>query len=188
MYRAKTWGRFQTEYQLSFVDLGLMPLVEAEVGQSLSRLIERNVTDLKRSLGWKEVDAEEGHWLLKTVFWLVSGKILHDKQVAGFQNLDLNDVEEVFRRVGRHYGTKPLAAGSQKKLDALGQAAHTISQFSSLVLTTTEALAYVYENTLIAKETRSALGTHSTPAYLVDYVVGNLADWIAEIPLSDRSV
>jgi N-6 DNA Methylase len=57
-----------------------------------------------------------------------------------------------------------------------------------LVLTTTEALAYVYENTLISKETRSALGTHSTPSFLVDYVVGNLADWVNDIPADKRSV
>ena len=68
------------------------------------------------------------------------------------------------------------------------ESASIISQFSSLVLTTTEALAYVYENTLISKETRSALGTHSTPSFLVDYVVGNLADWINEIPVNERNV
>jgi hypothetical protein len=188
VYRAKTWGRFQTAYQLGFVDLGLMPLVEEEVGKSLGRLIEQNVSELKRSLGWEEVTGEQGHWLLQTVFWLVSGKILHDKQVKNFENLDLRDVEEIFHRVGSHYGAKPLAAGSKKKLEALRESARTISQFSSLVLTTTEALAYVYENTLISKETRSALGTHSTPSFLVDYVVGNLADWVDEIPVNERSV
>jgi N-6 DNA Methylase len=188
VYRAKTWGRFQTEYQLSFVDLGLMPLVEAEVGRSIGRLIERNVTELKRSLGWKQVNTEDGHWLLKSIFWLVSGKILQDKQVPSFQSLNLQDPEEVFRRVGTHYGAKAIAIGSRKKLQALRESAHVVSQFSSLVLTTTEALAYVYENTLITKETRSTLGTHSTPAYLVDYVVGHLADWIAEIPVNERSV
>ena len=188
VYRAKTWGRFQTEYQLQFVDLGLMPLVEAEVGNSLGRLIERNVAELKRSLGWEQVSTEEGHWLLKTVFWLVSGKILHDKQVASFQDLDLTDVEDIFRRVAAHYGAKPIVPGSRKKLEALREAARTIGQFSSLVLTTTESLAHVYENTLITKETRSKLGTHSTPSYLVDYVVGNLAEWIAEIPINERSV
>lgn len=188
VYRAKTWGRFQTAYQLRFVDLGLMPLVEEEVGKSLGRLIEQNVSDLKRSLGWGEVTGEQGHWLLQTVFWLVSGKILHDKHVENFENLDLRDVEQVFHRVGSHYGAKPLAAGSQKKLEALRESARTISQFASLVLTTTEALAYVYENTLISKETRSDLETHSTPSFLVDYVVGNLADWVEEIPVNERSV
>jgi hypothetical protein len=50
VYRAKTLGRVQNEYQLSFVDVGLMPLVEGRLGQDLSRLIERNVSGLKRRL------------------------------------------------------------------------------------------------------------------------------------------
>ena len=188
IYRAKTWGRFQTSYQLSFVDLGLMPLVEEEVGRSLGELIERNVTGLKGRLGWSQISDRQGHWLLQTVFWLVSAKILRDKQVPSFEDLDLNNVDEVFRRVGNHYGTKPLVAGSKSKSEALRESSSIINQFSSLVLTTTEALAYVYENTLISKATRSALGTHSTPSFLVDYVVGNLAEWVGEIPPNERSV
>jgi hypothetical protein len=188
VYRAKTWGRFQTSYQLSFVDLGLMPLVEHEVGKSLETLIERNVSELKSRLRWTEISDQQGQWLLQTIFWLVSGKILHDKRVPKFVDLDLNNVGEVFSRLAEHYGTKPLAAGSAKKLEALSESAHTINQFSSLALTTTESLAYVYENALISKETRSSLGTHSTPSFLVDYVVGNLTDWIEDIPVSKRSV
>ncbi len=188
VYRAKTWGRFKTEFQLSFVDLGLMPLVEAQVGRSLESLIERNVSALKEDLGIGEVTAEMGHWLLQTIFWLLSGKILHDKQVKGFQDLDLTNVAEVFQRLAAHYGTPSLSMRTKKQRTGLQNAANTISRFSSLALTTTESLAYVYENALISKETRTTLGTHSTPSFLVDYVVGNLSDWIAEIPVQDRSV
>ncbi|CAN5538022.1 hypothetical protein BH10ACI4_BH10ACI4_23900 [soil metagenome] len=188
IYRAKTWGRFKTEYQLSFVDLGLMPLVEAQVGRSLETLIERNVSALKEDLGLAEVSVETGHWLLQTIFWLLSGKILHDKQVKGFGDLDLTNVAEVFQRLAAHYGTASLRVQTKEQRAGLQNAANTISRFSSLALTTTESLAYVYENALISKETRSTLGTHSTPSFLVDYVVGNLSDWIAEIPVEDRSV
>lgn len=188
IYRAKTWGRFQSAYQLSFVDLGLMPVVEKQVGTALSGLIERSVAGIKQRLGWAEISAEQGQWLLQSVFWLLSAKILHDKQVPSFSALDLGDVNEVFARLGKHYGTAPVASGSKRNLEALAHEAQSIHQFSSLVLTTTEALAYVYENTLISKQTRSALGTHSTPSFLVDYVVGNLAGWISEIPVNERSV
>jgi hypothetical protein len=188
VYKAKTWGRFRPEYQLGFVDLGLLPLVEEQVGKSLGQLIERNVAELRNSIGWRDVADEQEHWLLQTVFWLVSGKILRDKQVQRFEDLNLNDVEEVFRRLGRHYGTVPLAIDSGNKLEGLRESARIIDQFSSLALTTTESLAYVYENTLISRKTRSAFGTHGTPSYLVDYVVGNLTDWIAEIPVNKRSV
>ena len=188
IYRAKTWGRFRPDYQLSFVDLGLLPLVEEQVGISLGNLVERNVAELKSSIGWEDVTDEQGHWLLQAVFWLVSAKILRDKRVERFADLNLNDVEEVFLKLGSHYGTQPLAIGSKRKLEGLRETARTIDQFSSLALTTTESLAYIYENTLISKETRSAFGTHRTPSFLVDYVVGNLTDWIQEIPVNDRSV
>lgn len=188
VYRAKTWGRFKTEYQLSFVDLGLMPLVEEEVGRSLANLIERNVSDLQTSLGRTSISAAAGQWLLQSIFWLVSGKILHDKQVGPFRDLELTDVEEVFARLGAHYGVAPLAIRNRRELDGLNAAAQTINRYSSLALTTTESLAYVYENALISQKTRTELGTHSTPSFLVDYVVGNLSDWIAEIPVDERSV
>ncbi len=188
VYRAKTWGRFREEYQLEFVDLGLMPLVEEEVGEALGELIERNVSALAARLGWSDVTSSQGHWLLQTVFWLISGKILRDKDVDLFQNLDLVDVQQVFDLVARHYGTEPLPIGAKKTREALKESARDVERFSNLALTTTEALAYVYENTLISKKTRSSLGTHSTPSYLVDYIVGNLTDWIEEIPVSERSV
>lgn len=188
VYRAKTWGRFKTEYQLSFVDLGLMPLVEEEVGRSLANLIERNVSDLQICLGRTNISAATGQWLLQSIFWLVSGKILHDKQVGSFRNLELTDVEEVFACLAAHYGVVPLAIRNRRELDGLNAAAQTISRFSSLALTTTESLAYVYENALISQKTRTELGTHSTPSFLVDYVVGNLSDWITEIPVDERSV
>ena len=188
VYRAKTWGRYRPADQLSFVDLGLMPLVEKQVGESLAKLVERSVSEAKDGLGWHEITKEQGHWLLKAIFWLLSGKILRDKEVQKFERLDLQDVEEVFRRVARHYGTAPVPVGSKKGLDALRSSAREIDQFSSLALTTTESLAYVYENALISKETRASLGTHTTPAFLVDYVVGNLTDWVADIPVSERTV
>lgn len=188
IYRAKTLGRIRSEYQLSFVDLGLMPLVEEEVGEALSRLIERSVSEVKNRLDWSEVTDEEGHWLLKSVFWLVSGKILRDKQVPNFDDLDLADVDDIFSRVAKHYGTKPFRAGSRQRLVALEKSAQTIDQFANLALATTESLGYVYENTLISVATRASLGTHSTPSYLVDYIVGHLAEWIEEIPENDRSV
>jgi len=188
VYRAKTWGRYRPADQLSFVDLGLMPLVEEQVGKSLETLVVRSVSDMKDTLGWQEVTEEQGHWLLKAIFWLLSGKILRDKEVEKFERLDLQDVEEVFRRVGKHYGTDPLTVGPKRRLDSLREPARQIDQFSSLALTTTESLAYVYENTLISKETRASLGTHSTPPFLVDYIVGNLTDWVAEIPVNERIV
>lgn len=88
VYRAKTWARFDKEFQLSFVDRGLMPLIEGQIGQALQDLIERNVAALKSNLRWKDIDSEQRHGLLQTVFGLVSAKILrerlHSVRMAGY--------------------------------------------------------------------------------------------------------
>lgn len=189
VYRAKTWARFDSTYQLNFVDLGLMPLVEEEAGRKLSELIERVVTNTKSRLGWQEISEEQGNWLLKSSFWLLAGKILRDKRVAAFEGLDLENLVDVFARVASHYGAaRPVSTGVSIQADALRESAKEISRFSSLSLVTTEALGYLYENALISKETRTQLGTHSTPTYLVDYVVGKLRPWIEEIPVAERQI
>lgn len=189
IYRAKTWARFDSSYQLAFVDLGLMPLVEEEAGIRLSNLIERVVIDLKAKLGWTDISSAQGQWLLKSTFWLVAGKILRDKKVLTFTNIDLNNPKDVFLTVAKHYGAKePVTAGSPIQYAALESSAKEISDFSNLSLITTDGLAYLYENALVTKETRTELGTHSTPSYLVDYVTGKLRPWITEIPQDERIV
>ena len=189
IYRAKTWARFDCSYQLSFVDMGLLPLVEKVSGRMLSDLIERTVDGIKSRLQWKRVSQEQGHWLLKASFWLLAAKILKDKAVPTFAEVDLEDLPLVFRRVASHYGSfSRVDLSSQDQKEALLDAAKKISVFSDTGMVSTEALSYLYENTLISKVTRSELGTHSTPPYLVDYVLGRLRPWIEEIPFSERRV
>lgn len=189
VYRAKTWARFDKTYQLSFVDLGLMPLVEEEAGVRLSELIERVVLGAKSRLGWKQVSQERGQWLLQSNFWLLAAKILKDKNVPGFAPLDLEDLDSVYAAVASHYGAAtPVPVGSRQQRLALRESAQEIARFSHLGLVSTEALAYLYERTLITKEIRTALGTHSTPGHLVQYIIAKLLPWIEEMPSSQRQV
>jgi hypothetical protein len=167
IYRAKTWARFDKSYQLGFVDVGLMPLVEEEAGKKLSELVERVVISTRENLGWREFSQEQAQWLVKSTFWLLAAKILKDKGVPAFANLQLDSIEDVYTRVSRHYGANiPLAIQSAKRLRALTESAYEISRFSHLGIVSTDALAYLYENALITKETRAQFGTHSTPTYL----------------------
>jgi hypothetical protein len=190
IYRAKTLGRFEKQYQLSFVDIGLMPLVEREVGQAIERLLLDSVSQVRDMLGWPKVlDLKPSQWLVKSVFWLLGAKMLHDKEVENFIRLNFSNVNDVFDRVAKHYGDS--AEGlitSRAKQDALETVAKQIYASPNLQLATTESLAFVYENTLISKEVRSEFGTHSTPSFLVDYIVGRLEPWIQDIDLEKRSV
>ncbi len=189
IYRAKTWGRFEQSLQLDFVDLGLMPLLEEEVGSRLTALFERIVLTSRAILGWKEISAERREWLLQANFWLIAGKILRDKGVPEFANLDLSEFHDVFRRVAQHYGAAiPLRVGDGGNQAALHQSAYDVSRFGNLQLVSMEALAYIYENALTTKETRPDLAIHSTPTYLVEYITGKLRPWIESIPMQERFV
>lgn len=190
IYRAKTLGRFEATYQRDFVDLGLMPMVEKEAGIKIEGLLIDQVVALRDALHWpKDLNVEQGQWLVKAVFWLLGAKMLHDKSVEGFIRLDFGDVGQVFERVARHYGQSAEAIiTSERKRKALQIASDAIAQRADLRLASTEALAFVYENTLISKEVRKGLGTHSTPAYLIDYIVGRLAPWIEAMSQGERTV
>ncbi len=189
IYRAKTWARLDTNYQLDFVDVGLMPLVEEEAGKKLTELIERVVQETKSSLRWSKVSPLQWQWLLKSHFWLLAAKLLRDKNVQAFASLDLENVQDTFKRVADHYGaTEPVQVGVRARARALRKSARGLSQFSHLGLVSTDALAYLYENALITKDIRTALGTYSTPTYLVDYIIGKLRPWIEDIPVNQRKV
>src|SRR5262249_2032005 len=99
IYRAKTRGRFESGYKLSFVEVGLMPLVEGEIGQALSTLVERVIIDMRNHLNPQEMTASLSRWLFQSVFWLFAAKILRDKHVPTFYSLDLVDIDEVFSRI-----------------------------------------------------------------------------------------
>ncbi len=192
IYRAKVWGRLDPSVQLDFVDVGLMPLVEEEAGRKLTRLIERTVNGTKKRLGWDEVSDTNGRWLLQSVFWLLAAKILHDKGVSKFRQLSLTDLEDSYQRLAEHYDSQsphPIPIGGRRKRDALVAAAEQIQKFGNCGCVSTEALAYLYESALIDRATRSRLGTHSTPTWLVDYTVGRLRPWIEQdIPVGERRV
>ena len=192
VYRAKVWGHIDhpSDEQLEFVDLNLNHVVEAAAGNALTDLITRLVLGMRERLGWTVPNAERGEWLLKAPFWLIAAKILQDKGVPRFIRLDLEDLDTVFDRLAKHYDSadpSPIQSVKKRRV-ALLEAARTVKQFGNLATVSTEALGHIFENALVSKETRKSLGTHRTPSWLVDYMVGRLRPWISEQSANDRRI
>lgn len=190
IFRAKAAPQDPSQ-QLSFVDAGLLEMVESESGRQLCRLIERMILATREKLllpELKQMEEINAQWLVQANFWLLAARLLQDKQVQGFKTLDLKDLENVFSRVRKHYGSRIEHDLSPLRRQALAAAASILDAHGSLRLVSTETLAGVHENVLITKETRKALGTHSTPSWLVDYMVQRLVPWIEQLPESRRSV
>lgn len=189
IWRAKNLGNVIAREQLHFVDAGLMPLIEQEMGERLASLMERVLSPLRSAFTERQLESDENQrWVFRAAFWLLCAKILRDKRVKNFITLDLTDVNAVLEAVANHYSAEePVRIETEKQRHAVGQGAAEISKFASLSNLTTEAFAYMYENVLVNRELRKALGIHATPPYLVDYIVWQLWPWIEKIP-EDRRV
>ncbi|MGC8540549.1 MAG: HsdM family class I SAM-dependent methyltransferase [Phycisphaerae bacterium] len=189
IYAAKTRVGVPGEGQLTFVDIGLMPTLERDSGDHIARLVARAIDVLKDDLKRRGVHNPVARDMFKSVFWLLAAKILRDKHVEHFATLRPDDAVGIFLKVGRHYSESDLRPpGGTKWASAIQAAADEIFQSSDLGNVTPEALANVYENALVPKNLRKELGIHSTPPYLVDYILGRLRPWIEEIPERDRYV
>lgn len=189
VYRAKVLGRLPGAKQLSFVDVGLMPLLRAEAGKELGGLVENMTRATLKSLGQSNPSKATLRNVFTCVFRLLAGKILKDKEVGSFGGLNLQDSSTVLNAVAKHYSTADADVKlSREWKAALEPASELISTYGNVRVVSPETLAYVYEHTLVNKALRKKLGIHATPPYLVDYIVWQLYDWIREIPVDDRHV
>ncbi len=189
IFEGKTRLRLPGKKQMSFVDAGLMPFLERTQGERLSRLMETAIGDIKRVLNRPLTGVRDKQNTIKATFWLLAAKALRDKDVRGFKTVNLTDIDDVFRRVGNHYGVSDDVPPRGKNWhNATTAAAGRIEMFDSLRNLSTESLAHVYENSLVTPEIRKSLGTHSTPGALVDYIVWQLWPWIEQLPPDRRHV
>jgi hypothetical protein len=188
--RAKNLARVDTKQQLEFVDCGLTPLLEHEIGERLGGLMNRVLGLLRDGFTEKQLEkAETQRWLFRAGFWLLCAKILKDKGVKSFKRLNLNDIDKVIYTVSKHYRARePVEIRTRNQRSAIERASEEINKFSSLKNLTTEAFGYLYENVLVDKDLRAALGIHATPTYLVNYIVWQLWPWIQKIPEDKRIV
>lgn len=203
IYAAKLRKPDATARQLWFFDVGLMPMVERQRGETLCQLVERVVGGLRRALRSQLNTRQAQEDLYRTVFWLLAAKVLHDKGVPNFVRIDLKSADEVFDRVGRHHGdTDRYPPFGSVGRSAIDEAASQIVACGSLADVSSESLAFVYENALIdtaassksgkkandSYDIRKELGIHSTPPALINHMLSQLWPHIEAIEETDRHV
>ncbi len=191
IYDAKTLGRIPgSGRQLEFVDAGLLPFAEGQIGAKLTEKVADAALILRRVFPPKaKLSDRQREWIVKSTFRLLAAKVLKDKEVPKFKSLRLSNLDDVFRRVQKHYGSQEgVEIGGTRRRHALEEACAVFRHLSSLRNLTTEALADVYEQALVTKATRELLGTHSTPSCLVDYIIWQLAPWIEKIDPAELRV
>ncbi len=189
IFRAKTLAPLEKDSQLEFVDFATFRRIEADAGANLTSLIHAMVAETRDALGWPaKLDERKAQWIARANFWLLAGRILHDKKVPGFiRGFELSDIVDVFNRVRAHYDDQSQPDELPKnRIKALQAAAAILAANPSLAIVSPETLAHPFENALITRETRKESGTHSTPGWLVEYMLGRLRPWIEELAATGR--
>lgn len=182
--RAKNIGKDSGTNELDFVDLGLIPALEGEIRQKLhamlSEALKAGQLACRRATG-HDPDSEE---LYRLVFRLLAGKVFHDRNVGVFRQLDANDdPRAVLLAVCEYYQEPNNYLTNYEAQQAVAAALWTDLSLQNLSV---DALAFVYENTLVDNALRRDNGIHSTPHRIARYVVERLP--LESIPERDRIV
>jgi len=170
--RAKNISLRSDVRQLDFIDLGLIPAIEAEVGEKLDRLLREAVAEAEALYQKRTGEKGDTREVFRLVFRVLAGKILHDREVAGFRQFrDQPNPADLLSKVADYYkDAAPVLAG-QAERQAVIERLWPAFSFQNLSV---EILAYIYENTLIDPETRQEQGIHSTPRSVARYIVHHL--------------
>lgn len=182
--RAKNIGKDSGPNALDFVDLGLVPALENEISQKLHAMLSGALKAGQlacRNATGQDPDSEK---LYRLVFRLLAGKVFHDRNVGAFRQLDANDdPREVLRTVCEYYQEPNNYLTNHEAQQAVAAALWTNLSLQNLSV---DALAFVYENTLVDNALRRDNGIHSTPHRIARYVVERLP--FESIPERDRIV
>ncbi|HVB59922.1 MAG TPA: hypothetical protein VNE61_01900 [Ktedonobacteraceae bacterium] len=182
--RAKSIRFTGETVQLDFFDLGLVPTLEKLVFEKLDRLLRDVLAVCKSTYEEYHHTSLDYQALYRLIFRLIAAKLLGDRQFPG-NWLDSN-VQEVLNAVEHFYFQHDPVGYVLEDIHVQEIAWRKIRTAFSLQNLSVEALAYVYENTLVSPETRKQYGTHATPPEIAEYIVQNIP--FEELAKNERHV
>lgn len=158
--------------QLDFFDIELIPLIEEVVCKKLDDLI-LDVFNISKSVyqEYHESDPDNDP-LVRLIFRLLAAKLLGDRQHPGIWLS--SDVQAVIREVENFYFQNTPAQTVLEDVNVQNAAWHRIRSAFSFQNLSVEALAYIYENTLVDPDTREKLGIHATAYLIAEYIIQQL--------------
>lgn len=182
--RAKNIGLSVGPRQLDFIDLGLIPALEEEISRKLHALLGEAINEAQKIYRKRTGHPPDVQQLFRMVFRLLAGRVLHDRGVAGFRNLNEPiDPSAILAKVGDYY--REILPVLQDKAAQQAALERLWAGFSFQNLSV-NILAYIYENTLVDPKVREELGIHSTPRSIARYIVNQLP--FEDIPRDQRIV
>ncbi len=182
--RAKSIAFDAAPVQLDFFDIGLLVTIESAVHTKLDALLRETIAASKSVYQERNLGALDYAGLFRLVFRLLAAKLFADRGHPG--DWMQPDPAEVVSAVERFYFQSAAVDPVLDDPEVQSIAWSRIRSAFHLQNISVEALAYVYENTLVDEQMRRRYGTHSTPRDLAEYVVRHLP--FEELQVDDRRV
>lgn len=183
--RAKAIGFAREPIQLDFFDTGLLPTLEGTTHKKLDQLLRDVLATCKAVYAEHHGSEPDYQALFRLIFRFIAAKMLADRGYPGEDWLD-SDPQRVIAAVDAFYFRQTPDEGLLQ--DPLVQRVawdkiRTAFLFQNLSV---EALAYVYENTLVSERNRELFDTHATPPQIAEYIVQQLP--FDALPQDERRV
>jgi type I restriction-modification system DNA methylase subunit len=173
IFRAKAITPLTEPYQLDFVDAGLLTALKGMIHGKLDRLLKDILSEAiityERASGSKPEETS----LFRLVFRFLAAKIFNDKKHPGEwaapeSNLIIKRIQEFY---GLYITESHQIVDEPNTQQVVWERFRSAFNFQNLSV---EDLAFIYENTLIRKETRKQFGIHSTPSVIAELMVDRL--------------
>jgi hypothetical protein len=182
--RARSIAFDAAPIQLDFFDAGLLPAIEAVVNTKLDRLLRDALAASRAAYEEHHIEPLDYAKLFRLIFRLLAAKLLSDRGqpgdwLSGNPSAVVAAVENFYFRSGEAEPVLEDPIAQQIAWSKIRSGFH-------LQNISVEALAYVYENTFVGRETRRRYGTHSTPREVAEYLARRLPFEV--LPLDQRLV
>lgn len=183
--RAKSIGFARGSVQLDFFDTGLLPTLEGVTHKKLDQLL-RDVLATSKTIYAEHHDGGPDYQaLFRLIFRFIASKMLADRGYHGDDWLH-PDPQRVITAVDSFYFRQAPDETLLQDRSVQRAAWDKIRNAFLFQNFSVEALAYVYENTLVSDRSRQLYDTHATPPQIAEYVVQQLP--FDDLPQHERHV
>ncbi|MGZ5435054.1 MAG: N-6 DNA methylase [Pyrinomonadaceae bacterium] len=166
LLRTKNLGTFHWTYQLGLF-AGLLPELEEQIQAKLEPLLKETLSTAKTSYVEDTGRQPNTSQLFQLVFWLLTAKVFHDRQVPNFISLGSNP-DQILTAIAKHYRTAIPNFLTRRVRETAAAFIWSHLDFRNLSV---EVLSQLWATFLIDDEMRRELGIHRTSRTIVRYVV-----------------
>jgi hypothetical protein len=149
---------------------GLLPELEGHIQAQLEPLLIETLAATKQSYFESTGRKPEPGQLFKLVFWILTAKVFHDREVPGFTALS-PDPDVLLEAVAKHYSVAP-----PKLLNLIARQTASLLAWDQLDFRnlSVEVLSQIWSSALVDANTRARLGIHRTSRSLVRYIIDRM--------------